>query len=100
MRTLDRILRIALVVGVWGLLAIVWIKPSNVDAHADGHTHYSHEVYGVAEEDHSHDYAEEGHSHDYAEEGHSHNAYEIYDFNSTVEGVVEDCSVYGGSVSC
>ena len=91
MRTLDRILRIALVVGVWGLLAIVWIKPSNVDAHADGHTHYSHEVYGVAEEDHSHDYAEEGHSH---------NAYEIYDFNSTVEGVVEDCSVYGGSVSC
>ena len=91
MRTLDRILRIALVVGVWGLLAIVWIKPSNVDAHADGHTHYSHEVYGVAEEDHSHDYAEEDHSH---------NAYEIYDFNSTVEGVVEDCSVYGGSVSC
>ena len=55
MKTLDRIILIALVVGVWGLLGTIWLKPSNVDAHADGHTHYSFELFDVAEEGHSHD---------------------------------------------
>ena len=55
MKTLDRIILIALVVGVWGLLGTIWLKPSNVDAHADGHTHYSFELFDVAEEWHSHD---------------------------------------------
>ena len=50
----------------------MWLKPSNVDAHDDGHTHNSYEVYGVAEESHSHDYAVSYHDHDYAEESHSH----------------------------
>ena len=95
MRTLDRILRITLVVGVWGLLAMMWIKPNSVDAHADGHTHDSYEVSGVAEEYHSHD-----HSHDYAEEYHSHDASEIDSFKRRVERVVEDCYVDGDSVSC
>jgi hypothetical protein len=63
MKRLDRIILIILAVGVWGLLVTVWLKPSNVDAHADGHTHERYELYGVAEESHSHEYAEEGHLH-------------------------------------
>ena len=54
MKKLDRIILIVLVIGVWGLIGTMWLKPSNVDAHDDGHTHNSYEVYGVAEEGHSH----------------------------------------------
>jgi hypothetical protein len=72
MKKLDRIILIVLVIGVWGLIGTMWLKPSNVDAHDDGHTHNSYEVYGVAEESHSHDYAVSYHDHDYAEESHSH----------------------------
>ena len=63
MKRLDRIILIILAVGIWGLLGTIWLKPSNVDAHADGHTHYSYELYDVAEEGHSHDYADSSHSH-------------------------------------
>ncbi len=72
MKKLDRIILIVLVAGVWGLLGTIWLKPSNVDAHADGHIHFSHEVHGVADDNHSHDYADSYHSHDYAEAGHDH----------------------------
>ncbi len=58
MKRLDRIILIILAVGVWGLIATMWLKPSNVDAHDDGHTHY--------------EYAEEGHTHDYADSSYSH----------------------------
>lgn len=59
MKRLDRIILIILVVGVWGLIGTIWLKPNNVDAHDDGHTHY--------------EYAEEGHTHyDYADSNHSH----------------------------
>ena len=58
MKRLDRIIMVVFLVGVWGLLGTIWLKPSNVDAHADGHTHYSFELFDVAEEGHSHDYAE------------------------------------------
>ena len=54
MKRLDRIILIVLAVGVWGLIGTMWLKPSNVDAHDDGHTHFSHELHGVAEEGHSH----------------------------------------------
>ena len=87
MKTLDRIILIALVVGVWGLLGTIWLKPSNVDAHADGHTHYSFELFDVAEEGHSH-------------EGHSHDSYDIYDFKRTVKKIVRKCFVDGGYISC
>ena len=63
MKTLDRIILIVLVVGVWGLVGTIWLKPANVNAHADGHTHDSYDVYGVAEEGHSHDYADSYHTH-------------------------------------
>ena len=55
MKRLDRIIMVVFLVGVWGLLGTIWLKPSNVDAHADGHTHYSFELFDVAEEGHSHD---------------------------------------------
>ncbi len=59
MKRLDRIILIILAVGVWGLIATMWLKPSNVDAHDDGHAHY-----GIhAEEYHTHDYADSSHSH-------------------------------------
>ena len=32
MKKLDRIILIILVLGVWGLLGTIWLKPSNVDA--------------------------------------------------------------------
>ena len=54
MKKLDRIFLIALVIGVWGLIGTMWLRPSNVDAHADGHTHDSYEVYGVAKKGHTH----------------------------------------------
>ncbi len=58
MKRLDRIILIVLAVGIWGLIGTMWLKPSNVNAQDDGHTHY--------------EYAEEGHSHDYADSSHSH----------------------------
>ena len=63
MKRLDRIIMVVFLVGVWGLLGTIWLNPSNVDAHADGHTHDSYDVYGVAEEGHSHDYADSYHTH-------------------------------------
>ena len=57
MKTLDRIILIVLVVGVWGLLGTIWLKPSNVNAHDDGHTH---------------DYADSYHDHNYAKKSHTH----------------------------
>ena len=82
MKTLDRIILIALVVGVWGLLGTIWLKPSNVDAHADGHTHYSFELFDVAEE------------------GHSHDSYDIGDFKRKVKKIVQNCFVDAGYISC
>ena len=99
MKTLDRIILIVLVIGIWGLIGTMWLKPSNVDAH-DGHTHESIDVFGVAEEYHSHDYAEEGHSHDYAERDHSHNVFAIYNFKTAIVRILLDCSVDGDSISC
>jgi hypothetical protein len=98
MKKLDRIILLVLAVGVWGLIGMMWLKPSNVDAHADGHTHESYELYGiakgghthtgsdvsnVAKKKHTHDYADSYHSHDYAESGHSH-----------------ECLVYGEIAYC
>ena len=55
MKKIDRIILITLVVGVWGLIGTIWLKPSLVGAHgADGHTHMSYEVFGAAEEGHTH----------------------------------------------
>jgi hypothetical protein len=78
MKTRDRVILTFLTIGIWGLIGTVWLKPDNVNAHDDGHTHYEY-----AEDGHSHGYAEEGHSHDYAEEGHSHTCY--------VDGDYADC---------
>ena len=82
MKTLDRIILIVLVVGVWGLVGTIWLKPSNVDAHADGHTHASYDVYGVAEE------------------GHSHESYDIYGLKREVKKIVGNCFVDAGSIFC
>ena len=82
MKTLDRIILIALVVGVWGLLGTIWLKPSNVDAHADGHTHYSFELFDVAEKDHSHDTSD------------------IYGIKREVKKIVGNCFVAAGYISC
>ena len=82
MKTLDRIILIVLVVGVWGLVGTIWLKPSNVDAHADGHTHYSFELFDVAEE------------------GHSHDSYDIGDFKRKVKKIVQNCFVDAGYISC
>ena len=87
MKKLDRIILIALVVGVWGLLGTVLLKPNTVDAHADGHIHFSHEVHGVADDNHSHDYADSYHSHGYADDNHSHDYAEAgHDHHCTVDG--------------
>ena len=93
MKKLDRIILIALVVGVWGLLGIVLLKPNTVDAHADGHTHASYEVYGVADDNHSHDYAEAVHLHD---------TYDIFSFTRKVKIIIENCNVdfRGSVISC
>ena len=82
MKKLDRIILIVLVVGVWGLLGTVLLKPNTVDAHADGHTHASYEVYGVAEERHSHAYAD------------------ISDFKRKVKKIVQNCFIDGGYIFC
>ena len=46
-------------IGIFGLIATIWLKPNNVDAH----THHAYEVLGVAKEDHTHVYPKIGHSH-------------------------------------
>lgn len=91
MKTLDRIILIVLIVGVWGLIGTMWLKPNNVGAHDDGHTHESIDVFGVAEE---------YHSHDYAERDHPHNVFAIYNFKSAIVRILLDCSVDGDSISC
>jgi len=82
MKTLDRIIMVVLVVGVWGLLGTIWLKPSNVDAHNDGHFHYSYDVYGVAEE------------------GHSHDSSDISGLKRKVKKIVQNCFVDAGYISC
>ena len=66
MKRPDRIILVVFLVGVWGLLGTIWLKPSNVDAHADGHTHYSFELFDVAAKRHSHDYADSSHTHSHS----------------------------------
>jgi hypothetical protein len=72
MKKLDRIFLIALVIGVWGLIGTMWLRPSNVDAHADGHTHDSYDVYGIAKKGHTHDSYE---VYGVAKKGHTHTCY-------------------------
>ena len=78
---MDRIILIVLAVGVWGLLGTMWLKPSNVDAHDDGHAHY-----GI--------HSEEGHSHD----GHTHLSHEL--FGVAAKGHSHTCDVIGGYAEC
>lgn len=70
----DRLILIALIISIWALIGTIWLKPSDSFAHADGHTHDAWDIYGVAEEGHTHDYA--------------------------VKRIVENCSVYDDSISC
>ena len=113
MKTLDRILLIVLVVGVWGVVGTVWFKPSNVDAQyhthdvydvfgaaEEGHTHDSYDVLGVAKEGHTHDYAKKSHSHSYAEAGHSHETGDIEGFSGRVRGILSSCYIDGGNIYC
>ena len=48
MKKPDRIILIALIFWVYGLIGIILIRPIIVHAHADGHTHSAHDVLGVA----------------------------------------------------
>jgi hypothetical protein len=79
MKKLDRIILIALVVGVWGLLGTVLLKPNTVDAHAD-----------------------DNHSLDYAEAVHLHDTYDIFSFTRKVKIIIENCNVdfRGSVISC
>ena len=88
MKRLDRIILIILAVGIWGLIGTMWLKPSNVDAHADGHTHAAHDVLGVAKE---------GHTHVYAGFGHSHSIDKITGLDNQIRLIVSQCSrgIYG-----
>jgi len=54
MKARDRIILTFLAVGIWGLIGTIWLKPGNVNAHADGHTHESFDVFNVATKNHSH----------------------------------------------
>ena len=83
MKIIDRIILITLVVGIYGLIGAILIKPINVDAHADGHTHLAYDVLGVAKE---------GHTHVYAGVGHSHSIEKIKGLNSQIRLIVSQCS--------
>ena len=88
MKKIDRIILITLIVGVYGLIGTVLIKPIRVNAHADGHTHTAHDVLGVAKE---------GHTHAYAGVSHSHSIDKIRGLDSQIRLIVSQCSrgIYG-----
>ena len=88
MKKIDRIILITLIVGLYGLIGIILIKPISVHAHADGHTHTGHDVLGVAKE---------GHKHIYAGVGHSHSIDKIRGLDSQIRLLVSQCTrgIYG-----
>ena len=88
MKKIDKIILITLIVGVYGLIGAMLIKPISVGAHADGHTHAAHDVLGVAKE---------GHTHVYAGFGHSHSIDKITGLDNQIRLIVSQCSrgIYG-----
>lgn len=69
-------------------------------AHAyNDHNHSSWEIFGVAEEYHTHyEYADLYHSHN---DSHSHSSWDFLNFDYDVRRIVENCSVTGyGYISC
>ena len=88
MKKIDRIILISLIVGVYGLMVIILIKPFSVYAHADGHTHAAHDVLGIAKE---------GHTHVYAGVGHSHSIDKIRGLDGQIRLIVSQCNrgIYG-----
>jgi len=88
MKKIDRIILITLIAGVYGLMGTILIKPISVYAHADGHTHTVHDVFGVAKE---------VHTHVYTGVSHSHSIETIRGLDSQVRLIVSQCShgIYG-----
>ena len=88
MKNLDRIILIVLIIGIYGLIGTVLLKPISVNAHTDGHSHVAHDVLGVAKE---------GHTHVYAGINHSHSIEKIRGPDSQIRLIVSKCSrgIYG-----
>ena len=88
MKQLDRIILITLIIVIYGLIGAVLVKPINVDAHSDGHSHAAYDVLGVAKE---------GHTHVYAGVDHSHSFDKIRGLDSQIRLIVSQCrrGIYG-----
>ena len=75
MKTLDRIILIILVVGVWGLMGTIWLNPNVVNANDQVHTH----------------------DHIYAKIDHGHSVNQIRGLDRQVRLIVSHCNrgIYG-----
>jgi len=88
MRTINRIILITLIVGLYGLMTTIFIGQINVEAHANGHPHAVYEVLGVTKQ---------GYTHVYADVSYSHSIDKIKELESQIRPIVSQSSrgIYG-----
>ena len=76
MQKIDRITSLFLIIGLWGLMGTLWLRPNIV----------------IADDIKKTD--------DYSAEGHKHSTNDISKFKWKVRRIVEDCSVTEGEIFC
>lgn len=88
MKKIDRIILLTLIIGVYGLIGAILLKPVGVNADTHAHTHTANDVLGVTKV---------GHTHAYAGIGHRHSIDKIRGLDSQIMLIVSQCSrgIYG-----
>ena len=76
MQKIDRITSLFLIIGIWGLMGTLWLRPNIVTADDKKNTH------------------------NYAAKEHKHSTNDISKFKWKVRRIVEDCSVTEGEIFC
>ena len=84
----DKFILITMIIGVYGLIVTMWLKPVSVGAQSDGHTHNAKDLFGVAKK---------GHSHVFADANHSHSIDKINGLDSRIRLIAGQCNrgIYG-----
>ena len=76
MQKIDQITSLFLIIGIWGLMGTLWLRPNIVTADDIKNTH------------------------NYAAKEHKHSTNDISKFKWKVRRIVEDCSVTEGEIFC
>ena len=76
MQKTDRIILLFLIIGIWGLIGTLWLRPNIVIAN------------------------DKKNNHNYKADEHKHSTNDISKFKWKVRRIVEDCSVTEGEIFC